>query len=96
MPRTSLMLTVSPDSDVLHRVISMCHRRHCEIDALSYGEGSFALTVRAAPDHARRIGGWLTGLVDVLDVRIAAPTPGHEAVQAHAARGPGAGRHASP
>ena len=69
MPTTSLMLTVSPDSDALHRVVSMCRRRCCEIDALSFAEGSLALTLRAEPDRARRIGGWLLGLVDVLDVR---------------------------
>jgi hypothetical protein len=68
MPITDLILSVQPDTDVLHRVVCVCHRRRLVITALSYRAGRLRLTVDGRKGQAERIGIWLAGLPSVLSV----------------------------
>lgn len=70
MPITELILSVQPDTDVLHRVVCVCHRRRLEITALSYRAGCLRLTVDGASGQACRIPVWLAGLPSVLTVAV--------------------------
>jgi acetolactate synthase regulatory subunit len=73
MPTTKLNIRVQPGNDVLHRVISVCHRRGLEIVALNYVEGLITITFVGRPGHTGRIDRWLAGLVDVLAVEAGRP-----------------------
>jgi hypothetical protein len=68
MPTTELILSVQSDTDVLHRVVCVCHRRRLDITALSYRVGCLRLTVDGASGQSCRIRVWLAGLLGVLNV----------------------------
>jgi hypothetical protein len=68
MPTTELILNVQPDTDALHRVVCVCHRRRLDITALSYHSGCLRLTVHGGSGQSRHIRFWLAGLPNVLSV----------------------------
>jgi hypothetical protein len=68
MPTTTLTLEVQPGTDVLQRIVCVCGRRNVDIVALSYLGGQITLTVGGDPWHTRRLGRWLSALVNVLSV----------------------------
>jgi acetolactate synthase regulatory subunit len=73
---TTVLLNLHPQSDALHRVLSVCHRRCLQIRALSFAESSVELTVTGEAARTAVLDRWLAALVDVLDVTIAAPSSG--------------------
>jgi hypothetical protein len=68
MPATTLKLRVNPQTDALHRVVSVCHRRSLEIIALHFTGDEIALTVIGEQLGARGIAHWLGALIDVVAV----------------------------
>jgi hypothetical protein len=68
MPTADLVLSVQPDTDVLHRVLSVCHRRRLAITTLTYDAGRLQLRVAGDFTQASRLSAWLSALPDVLDV----------------------------
>lgn len=72
MPTVTLTLQVLPDSEALHRVVTVCRRRQLVIESLSYAAGELVLTVSGAPPRLRQIDARLGALVEVLDVEHAA------------------------
>jgi acetolactate synthase regulatory subunit len=70
--RFTLEITDRPD--VLARIVTLCQQRRCQVTALSYiaadrhRTGEVVLSVSASSWHGDRLGAWLGGLVDVLEV----------------------------
>jgi acetolactate synthase regulatory subunit len=68
MSAATLKVRVTPRSDALHRVISVCHRRALQIVALNFSGNEITLTVTGQEDRWRHLDRWLIGLHDVLAV----------------------------
>ncbi len=72
-PVHHLEIDVSDHPDALHRIVCVCRRRACRIVSLHYtarGDGEPArVALGVEGPYAPRIGRWLDGLVDVLEVR---------------------------
>ncbi len=69
-----LELDVIDHADVLLRIVSVCHRRGCRIDAFHYerlpsGSGRVLLAVEADADQGARLVQWLAKIIHVLNVR---------------------------
>jgi len=68
-----LELDVLDHRNVLMRVVGVCHQRGCEVVYLKYDQaaaaGRIALAVQGESSRVERLGLWLSGLVNVLDVR---------------------------
>ena len=73
-PRRYRVETTGRD-DVLVRALALLRRRGCRIVAVDFheaerhGPGRFEVCVDAPPRTEHRIEAWLSGLVDVLEVR---------------------------
>jgi acetolactate synthase regulatory subunit len=73
----SVRLTVQRTPDVVVRVLSLLHRRHCRVTQAHYvspasgDRGEFLLHIDAPIAHVHCVESWLTNLVDVLTVEIA-------------------------
>lgn len=81
MSSTPLTLRVRPDSDALHRVVTVLRRRQIEIRSLSYEEdGQMRLEIVEDPQRGPQAVAWLAALVDVLDVRRAHGRPNAQPV----------------
>jgi acetolactate synthase regulatory subunit len=71
--RFTIEITDRPDT--LGRILVLCQQRRCQVTALSYvgadrhRRAQLSLTVRAPSWHVDRLPLWLSGLVDVLEVR---------------------------
>lgn len=67
-------LDVIDRSDVLARLLMLCHRRRCRVTAVAYAAGDrhrparLLLSLEAQPRQMRRIGEWLLAPVDVIRV----------------------------
>jgi len=68
MPTADLILSVQPDTDVLHRVLSVCHRRQLAITTLTYRADRLELRVDGELTQSNRLSVWLAALPDVLNV----------------------------
>lgn len=68
MPTTDLILSVQPDTDVLHRVLSVCHRRQLVVTTLTYDADRLQLRVDGDVAQSNRLSLWLAALPDVLNV----------------------------
>jgi len=68
MPTADLILSVQPDTDVLHRVICVCHRRQLAITALTYHADRLQLRVDGEVTQSDRLSIWLAALPNVLNV----------------------------
>jgi acetolactate synthase regulatory subunit len=68
MPTTDLILSVQPDTDVLHRVLSVCHRRRLVVTTLTYDADRLQLRVDGDITQSNRLSVWLAALPDVLNV----------------------------
>lgn len=68
MPTRHLKLSVRPRSDVLQRVVGVCHRRRVEIVRLNYGLDEITLTFESCSPRSDGVQRWIGALVDVLDV----------------------------
>lgn len=72
-----IRLTVQRTPDVVVRVLSLLHRRHCHVTQAHYvspacaDNGEFLLEIDAPISHVHCVENWLTNLVDVLTVEIA-------------------------
>jgi acetolactate synthase regulatory subunit len=70
-------LTVQWTPDVVVRVLSLLHRRHCRVTQVHYvspihaDSGEFLLEIDAPISHVHCVESWLTNLVDVLTVEVA-------------------------
>jgi acetolactate synthase regulatory subunit len=71
--RFTIEITDRPDT--LGRILVLCQQRRCQVTALSYigadrhRHAQLSLTVRAPSWHVERLPVWLSGLVDVVEVR---------------------------
>jgi acetolactate synthase small subunit len=70
MPITSLSLCVQAETDVLHRVVTVCRRRNVQIHALSFADDQISLAISGDDRQTRQIHCWLTALVDVFEVEV--------------------------
>jgi acetolactate synthase small subunit len=74
MPTATFTVQVRPRSDVLHRVVSVCHRRALVIVALSYAGDAITLTVRGETGRSSHLRRWLGSLHDVVAVHELEPS----------------------
>lgn len=68
MPLASFTLRVCPETDVLQRVVMICHRRHVEIVSVSYEAEEIRMTVRGDTRRMRQMVQRFDALVNVLAV----------------------------
>jgi hypothetical protein len=68
MPTTDLILSVQPETDVLHRVLSVCHRRRLAVTTLTYHADRLELSVDGDVSQSNRLSVWLAALPSVLGV----------------------------
>jgi acetolactate synthase regulatory subunit len=68
MSVATLKVRVTPRSDALHRVISVCHRRALQIVELRFSGNEITLTITGQERRWRHLDQWLIGLHDVLAV----------------------------
>jgi acetolactate synthase regulatory subunit len=77
MPTVRLTLRLHPESDAVHRVISVCRRRRLQVIALDYAGDEMTITLTGEAGRTQRIGCWLDGLIDVLEVGHSEPVASH-------------------
>ena len=68
-------IDITEQPDVIHRILTTCRRRNCQVVALAFvagdrhRRGQLTLTLRASHWHGDRIASWLAGLIDVLHIQ---------------------------